>query len=250
MKPRIGLTPTSAVVDDRPVEQLNRAYVEAVTRAGGLPFILPTLDPSDAELALLSLDGLLLTGGGDVEPGCYGAAPAAEVYGVEPDRDAYEIALVKAAARTGVPVLGICRGVQLLNVALGGTLVQHLPEITEAPHYVRDRGGEAVHPVEIAPGSLLAAVTGLEVLGVNSLHHQAVDGLGAGLSVVAYAPDGVGEAIEGTGDGHVGGARLLGVQWHPELLPGSAAHEALFAWLVTESAAGQPVCAPVADAVA
>ena len=246
MKPRIGLTPTPAVVDDRRVEQLNRAYVAAVTRAGGLPFILPTLDPTDAELALLSLDGLLLTGGGDVEPGCYGAAPAAEVYGVEPERDAYEIALVKAAARAGVPLLGICRGVQLLNVALGGTLIQHLPEITGAPHYVRDRWGEAVHSVEIAPDSLLAAVTGLEVLGVNSLHHQAVDGLGAGLRMVAYAPDGVGEAIEGTD-----GARLLGVQWHPELLPGSAAHEALFGWLVTEAGGlTSPVAMPVDDAVA
>jgi putative glutamine amidotransferase len=245
MKPRIGLTPTPAVVDERPVERLNRVYVEAVTRAGGLPFILPTLDPTDAELALLGLDGLLLTGGGDVEPGCYGATPAPEVYGVEPGRDAYEIALVQAAVQAGVPILGICRGVQLLNVALGGTLVQHLPDISEAPHDVGDRSGEAVHTVEIAPASLLAAITGLEVLGVNSLHHQSVDGLGAGLRVVAYAPDGIVEAIEGTD-----GARLLGVQWHPELIPGSAAHEALFAWLVSESAGGQSVQAPVADAIA
>jgi putative glutamine amidotransferase len=248
MKPRIGLTPTPAVAEGRPVDQLNRAYVEAVVRAGGLPFILPVLDPVDAEPALLSLDGLLLTGGGDVEPDRYGAVPAPEVYGVEPGRDAYELALVAAAARTGMPVLGVCRGAQLLNVALGGTLVQHLPDVTEAPHRVGDRWAEGVHPVEIAPDSLLAAVTGPEAFEVNSLHHQSVDRPGAGLRVVAYAPDGVVEAIEGTG-----GARLLGVQWHPELLAGSAPHEALFGWLVTEAAgvqAGIPAEAPAADAVA
>ncbi|HEY0396970.1 MAG TPA: gamma-glutamyl-gamma-aminobutyrate hydrolase family protein, partial [Acidimicrobiia bacterium] len=134
MKPRIGLTTTPAAVDDRRVEQVNQAYVDAVVRAGGLPFVLPVLDPDDAEAALLALDGLLLTGGGDVEPSLYGALPVPEVYGLDPGRDASEMALVRAAARAGLPVLGICRGSQVLNVALGGSLVQHVPAVTGVDH--------------------------------------------------------------------------------------------------------------------
>jgi putative glutamine amidotransferase len=235
MKPRIGLTTTPAKVNDHTVEQVTQAYVDAVVRAGALPFILPVMDPHDAELALLAVDGLLLTGGGDVDPARYGAAPVPEVYGLDPGRDAFEVALVLAAVRVGLPVLGICRGSQVLNVALGGSLVQHVPAVTGRDHCLRDRAYETVHDVTVAPGSLLEAVAGGggTEIPVNSLHHQSVDGLGAGLRAVAWAEDGIVEGVESDGLG-----RLLGVQWHPELLtgPGHAPHERLFAWLVTEAA--------------
>ena len=233
MKPRIALTTTPATVEDRPVEQVNQSYVDAVVRAGGIPFVLPVMDPDDADPALLAVDGLLLTGGGDVDPARYGAAPVPEVYGLDPGRDAFEIALVLAAVRAGLPVLGICRGAQVLNVALGGTLLQHIPAVTGRDHCLRDRAYEIVHGVAVTPGSVLEAVAGPGEIPVNSLHHQAVDTLGAGLRAVAWAEDGIVEGVESDGLG-----RLLGVQWHPELLtgPGHARHEGLFAWLVSEAA--------------
>jgi putative glutamine amidotransferase len=237
MKPRIGVTALPEMIDDRPVEQVNRAYVDAVVRAGGLPFILPVLDPADAEAALLAVDGLLVTGGGDVDPVRYGAAAVPEVYGVDRRRDAFEAALILAAARVGLPVLGICRGSQILNVALGGSLLQHVPAVTGQNHSVKDRPYETVHGVSVDPGSLVASAVGSLEVAVNSLHHQAVDRLGAGLRAVGWAEDGVVEAIESDGVG-----RFLGVQWHPELLPGAPAHERLFTWLVTEAAT--PAAAP------
>src|SRR5919197_3386341 len=184
MKPRIGLSPTPATHEDRLVEQVNRSYVDAVVRAGGLPLILPVLDPADAEQVLQTVDGLLLTGGGDVEPLYYGAAAVPEVHGVDAGRDAFELALVPAAAAPGVPVLGICRGAQVINVAMGGTLAQHLPDVSDQAHCLRDRSGEPVHDVRIEPGTRLAGIAGADRLPVNSLHHQAVDTLGAGLRAV------------------------------------------------------------------
>lgn len=235
MKPRIGLTTTPESVDCRPVEQINRAYVDAIVRAGGIPFVLPALEPADADLALLALDGLVLSGGGDVDPARYGAGPVPEVYGVDPRRDRFEAALVVAAARAELPVLGICRGTQILNVALGGTLHQHVPTLTGNDHCLRDRAYELVHDVRITRDSLLARVVGGAATGVNSLHHQAVEQVGAGLRIVARAEDGIVEAIESDGLG-----RFLGVQWHPELLDGHPAHEALFTWLVTEAGLSAP----------
>ena len=217
------------------MEQVNQSYVDAVVRAGGIPFVLPVMDPDDADPALLAVDGLLLTGGGEVDPARYGAAPVPEVYGLDPGRDAFEIALVLAAVRAGLPVLGICRGAQILNVALGGTLLQHIPAVPGGrDHCLRDRAYEIVYGVSVTPGSLLEAVAGPGEIPVNSLHHQAVDGLGAGLRAVAWADDGIVEGVESDGLG-----RLLGVQWHPELLtgPDHARHERLFAWLVSEAAA-------------
>jgi putative glutamine amidotransferase len=243
MKPRIGLTTTPATVDDRRVEQVNQAYVDAVVRAGAIPFVLPVMDPGDAEFALLAVDGLLLSGGGDVDPARYGALPVPEIYGLDPGRDAFEVALVLAAARADVPVLGICRGSQILNVALGGSLIQHVPAVTGCDHCIRDRSHEPVHDVVVASGSLLEAVAGATEIAVNSLHHQAVDRLGAGLRAVAWAEDGIVEGVESDGPG-----RLLGVQWHPELLAGRAEHERLFSWLVTEAAS--PVAEPTIDQVA
>ena len=219
-RPRIGIT-SSNHEDGHAVA---RDYVEAVVAAGGLPVLLPILAPDLAPVALRDLDGLLCSGGGDIEPGCYGQSPHPDVYGLDPARDAWELALVAAAE---VPVLGICRGSQLLNVAAGGTLVQHLPDHTAIVHRQMDRKREIVHDVEVHPGSRLHAVVGGLQLGVNSLHHQAVDEVGTGFTAVAWAPDGTIEAIEAIGDRPV-----LAVQWHPELLLEHEAHRGLFAWLV------------------
>jgi len=227
-RPRIGVT-TCTHGGEEPVEAVTRTYVDAVLRAGGMPTVLPVLPPDLALDALTDIDGLLLTGGADVEPARYGGDPHPEVYGVHPDRDEWELALARSAA---VPTLGVCRGAQLLNVAAGGTLVAHLPDITELSHREPDRSGDLVHEVMITPGSRLHAVVGALEIGVNTLHHQAVGTLGAGLVATAVAPDGTIEAIE-AGDGRP----VLGVQWHPEWLPGEAPHDAVFGWLVAAASA-------------
>lgn len=232
MKPRIGITTTPRVHEDRLLEALDRANVTAIVVAGGMPLVLPVLDPAEAEAAVACLDGLLLSGGGDIDPGWYGGFLSAEVQGVDAQRDAWELALVRAALAHGVPVLGICRGSQVINVAAGGTLVQHLPDVTELPHCLREDGQCAmpVHSVRVLEDSLLREATGLDLLGVNSLHHQAVGTVGAGLRVVGWADDATVEAIEG-----LGGTRIMGVQWHPELLPAEPGNAALFDWLVEEA---------------
>jgi putative glutamine amidotransferase len=214
-----GRTPEGAAT-------LKGAYVEAVRAAGGLPLVLPVLGPGDVDAALDAVDGLLLTGGGDVDPACYGAATAPEVGGVDRGRDDWELHLPRTAAAAGVPVLAVCRGMQVVNVAAGGSLVQHLPAVTPLSHADRERSRREVHPVTVAAGSALAGITGAGRLDVNTLHHQAVDRLGAGLRVTALAPDGVVEGIEANA-GH-----LVGVQWHPELLADRPPHLALFRWLV------------------
>jgi putative glutamine amidotransferase len=236
MKPRIGVTASLSVHDDRAVEGLERSYVNAVMAAGGIPLVLPVADPADLEAVIACVDGILLSGGGDVDPAHYGAPPSVHVAGVEPERDTWELALGRHALLTGTPLLGICRGAQVLNVAAGGTLIDHLPDVTTRPHCQRDRGTELVHAVELQTASGLAGVVGLPMMGVNSLHHQAVRDVGAGLRAVAWADDGVIEAVEG-----LGLARALGVQWHPELLPGEVAHAALFSWLVEEARRFRPV---------
>lgn len=228
--PRIGIT-TCTHDADGPVEAVGREYVDAVLAVGGVPVLLPVLDPVHAPTALAGVDGLLLTGGADVDPAAYGEAAHPDVYGVRPERDAWELALARAAE---VPTLGICRGSQVLNVAGGGTLVQHLPDRTDVVHRDREHDRELVHDVEVLPGSRLHAVVGGLRLGVNSLHHQAVEVIGDGLVVTAWAPDGTAEAVEGTGDRPV-----LGVQWHPELLTDHDAHRAVFAWLVAAADASR-----------
>jgi putative glutamine amidotransferase len=228
VRPVIGIT-SSTLADERgPTTTVNRPYVDAVVAAGGLPVVLPVLDPSAVEEVLATIDGLLVSGGGDVDPAAYGAEAVPEVYGVDPARDAWELALVRHAR---VPVLGVCRGAQVLNVAAGGTLVLHLPEVSDPGHRARERRGEIVHAVEITDGSRLHAITCATNIGVNTLHHQAVDRVGDGYVVTARAPDGVVEAIEPDDERPV-----LGVQWHPELLAGIEVHAALFRWLVERSA--------------
>lgn len=228
---RIGVAANQALLNLLPVHAVNRVYVTAVRAAGAIPFIVPTLDPSDALAVVAELDGLVLSGGGDLDPTTYGATPGPELAGVDLDRDRWELALVAAAEDLGVPVLGICRGLQTLNVAHGGTLVPHLPDRSDQAHRVLERDCEPVHPVIVERTSLLHGLTGPS-FGVNSLHHQAADTVGSGLRAVGLAPDGVIEALEDTRWG-----RTLAVQWHPELLAGRPEHDALWTWLVDAAGA-------------
>ncbi|MFJ3619338.1 gamma-glutamyl-gamma-aminobutyrate hydrolase family protein [Streptomyces iakyrus] len=180
-------------------------YPRLVQRAGGLAAMLPPDAPEQAAEAVARLDGLVIAGGPDVEPVRYGAEREERTGPPAPDRDAWELALIDAALAAGVPLLGICRGMQLLNVALGGTLVQHIDGHAEV---VGVFGGHAVKPV---PGSLYAGVVPEETF-VPTYHHQAVDRLGEGLVPSAYAADGTVEAVELPSADWV-----LGVQWHPEM---------------------------------
>lgn len=204
-------------------------YVRAIQDAGGAPVLLPPILDGDSVSAVIArLDGLVLTGGGDIGPSCYRQPPGEVVLGVDPDRDRAELQLILEALALHVPVLAICRGMQMLNVALRGTLVQHLAD--HPAHF--DTDVAARHVVTVRPDSLLRRVTGVSSFRVNSLHHQAVLDLAPGLRVSAVADDGVVEALEIAGRDDV-----LGVQWHPELLTNDPRQAAFFAWLVMTSAA-------------
>jgi putative glutamine amidotransferase len=195
-------------------------YLEALRRAGARTAIVSPGEEADAETTLAAFDGLLLVGGGDVDPAVYGADPsAAHVYGVEPDRDAFEIALLHAADRLAMPVLCICRGMQVMNVAFGGTLHVHLPDRPGLiPHGVPLEETEADHPVEPLAGSRLAAATKSGTLTCRSHHHQGVDRVGDGLVATGWSPDGLVEAIERVVPDQQDefATWMLGVQWHPE----------------------------------
>lgn len=194
-------------------------YIEAVAGAGGVPVVLPPVPGVQA--ALDRLDGLIIIGGPDVEPGRYGQQPGPLTTVVRPGRDAAEIALLHAALEAGLPLLGICRGMQLLNVALGGTLIQHVPDVVGHDGHSPTPGTMGEHKVSIAPASKLAALLGGRVVPHDALcvpthHHQGIDKLGDGLVASAWADDGLIEAIE-IADGEAGGQRfVIGVQWHPE----------------------------------
>ncbi|HEX2023814.1 MAG TPA: gamma-glutamyl-gamma-aminobutyrate hydrolase family protein [Acidimicrobiales bacterium] len=242
MRPRIGITTSPSLHEGRFSEALDRAYVTAVLRAGGLPVILPVIGPAQAPKVAACLDGIAFSGGGDVDPALYGGDRVPELRGVSARRDAYEVALVRQALELGLPMLGTCRGCQLLNVALGGTLVPHLAG-ADGRHSARDRWAEPVHTVSVLEGSVLRTVLGPGVVGVNSLHHQAVAEVGTGLRAVAWADDGVIEAVEG-----VDGNRALGVQWHPELLLTPPGNATLFRWLVDEARRPRSVARVTSDA--
>jgi putative glutamine amidotransferase len=207
---------------------LGMPYVRALARAGAVPIVLPPL-PVEAVPALLApLRAICLSGGPDLDPSAYGHSPSEDLGPVLPALDVFELAVARVADGMGLPILGICRGAQALNVARGGTLHQHLPAITD--HTVEHRqtapGWEETHTVRVEPGSRLASVLGTDAPWVNSFHHQAVDRLGSGLLAVAWAPDGTIEGIEDEGDWFV-----LGVQWHAETLD-NGPHPRLFEALV------------------
>ena len=201
---------------DQQAVLLPRNYVEEVNRAGGLAVLLPP-DPQlvdQPEEAIELLDGLLLAGGADIDPASYGQASHAETQDSVPERDAFEIALTRAAIERDLPLLGICRGMQLINVALGGTLNQHLPEHLGHEEHRRVIGtfDGSEHDVEVIDGTLAMDVIGAGVHGTKSHHHQGVEQLGESLRVGARSPsDGLVEAIELPDRSFV-----LGVQWHPE----------------------------------
>jgi putative glutamine amidotransferase len=188
---------------------LPEPYVAALRAAGARSALLPPSQPAGPEELLAPFDGLLLAGGGDIEPARYGAADHPAQYGTDPARDELELELARAAVRLGVPTLGICRGIQLLNVAFGGTLVQHLPDADGGVEH-RNEAKQVMHRLRVEPGSRLAEALGqVEAEGLSH-HHQGLDRLGEGLRPVAWAPDGLVEGIERE-EGWT-----VGVLWHPE----------------------------------
>jgi putative glutamine amidotransferase len=223
----IAISVGRITANGRVIDGTQRDYGDRIAEARGVPFQLIGRPGSSAMLS--RTDGLLFTGGGDVEPARYGAVQAPESAGIDVDRDRAEVELVAEATAAGIPVLAICRGIQIVNVARGGTLVQHLPRVTIEPHLVIDRPYELVHTVHIDPDSELRHILGADELGVNSLHHQAVDTVGDGLRAVAWAEDGTIEAIEDQR------SRIIGVQWHPEQISDQAQQRRLFSWLVGQS---------------
>lgn len=215
-RPRILVT-TSSVFRPTGLRRVDAVtglnYSEAVAQLGGLPLLLGNLEPELAEAYLEDADGVLLTGGVDVDPDFYGAEPHPLLGLVDLPRDRFELALFGAARAKGVPVLGVCRGHQLINVALGGTLHQHLPALAgNVQHEQLEIGGTPSHGVALELGSALALAFGAAQVRTNSYHHQAVDKPGRGLRVVGQSADGTVEALESSE-----GSFVLGVQWHPEM---------------------------------
>jgi putative glutamine amidotransferase len=235
--PIIGITATLKedidTVAERPLGRFVRTdldYVEGVTGAGGVPVVLPPLgDERAAGVVMQSLDGLLLSGGSDLDPSYYGEEPDPELGPTIPERDAYEMALVGLALRRGIPVFGICRGMQVLNVALGGTLYQDLPSQWDRDvlkHRQVTPKWQPTHEVEVSEGSYVAEVMGCDVVKVNSYHHQGIKDLAEGLVVTGRSTDGVVEAVEAKDFSE---RWLLGVQWHAEAMRGAGPQqESLF----------------------
>lgn len=208
----MAVTAPRRLVEGRERVTLNTAYVRALEGAGLIPLAVPTmLAPSLAAASLEAVRGLVLTGGEDVAPERYGATPHPRLGDVDSIRDAAEIALIEAARARRLPILAICRGIQILNVALGGTLYQDLD--SERPGPVPHAGARSLHPVRVERGSLLARTLGTERATVNSRHHQAIRDLAPGLKAVAWADDGI---IEGAESSDAGDPWTVAVQWHPE----------------------------------
>jgi putative glutamine amidotransferase len=220
-----------------PIAALMHKYIAAIIEAGGAALLIPSGLTGQAYAALLDrMDGILFTGGGDVGPACYNAESHPRVEGVDPERDTVELALIKAVVETGKPFLGICRGLQVINVALGGTLYTHIPgQHPNAVKHNYDSGTERevlAHEVVIEKGTRLAGVFGETRFPVNSLHHQGVKQMAQVFKAAGYAPDGLLEAAELPE--HPFG---VAVQWHPEWLTGLSPARRLFRAFV-EAAGG------------
>ena len=232
MRPIIGVTAgIEADARWRVLEEaaalLPASYPRVIARAGGRPVLLPP-DEDAADETVAALDGLVLSGGNDLDPALYGAAPHPRTGGVAPERDRAELALLRAALDEGLPVLGICRGAQLIAVAAGGGLHQHLPEVVGHNGHQPAPGRYGYHEVRLGPGSRVEGILG-SVAKVASHHHQGIAGVASGLAAVAWAEDGGIEAVEATARGRF----LVGVLWHPE----HDGDERLFAALVDAAAA-------------
>ena len=217
----VAVTAPRRMVDGRERVTLNTAYVKALESAGLVPLAIPTMLAAErAAAALAAVQGLVLTGGEDVAPARYGATPHPRLGDVDPVRDAAELALIAAARARRLPVLAICRGIQILNVALGGTLYQDLD--SERPGSVVHTDEMSRHAVRVEPGSLLERTLGARSASVNSRHHQAIRDLAPALKAVAWAEDGVIEAAE---PADAAAPWTVAVQWHPEDLTERALFE-------------------------
>jgi putative glutamine amidotransferase len=228
VNPMIGLTTYGIAHSDG--FNIPAGYVQAVVRAGGVPVLLPTAESGSTDRWLEIVQGLVLIGGGDIDPAHYGANSHESIYNLDADRDACEFDLARRVIKRQLPTLAICRGMQVVNVVLGGTLHRHLPEVVghKVPHRLPPR--ETVrHTVEVKAKTLVAAAMGSTRVDIVSWHHQSIDRLGKGLRPVAWAADGVVEAVELDGNPH-----LLAVQWHPELSAADdSSQQGLFNHLVT-----------------
>ena len=225
--PRVGLTTYRDQVAwgvwNEPGDVLPASYADSVAAAGAVPLLLPPASAdanAAARVVLDGLHGLVITGGADVDPARYGAERDEHTGPPHPDRDGWELALARLALERGMPLLAICRGMQVLNVALGGTLSQHLPDLVGSDLHCPTVGVHGRHEVDLMSGTLIHAVFG-DRAEVATYHHQGVDRLGHGLVATGWASDGVVEAVERPGT-----AWVVGVQWHPEVAAGAPLFEA------------------------
>ncbi len=240
-RPLIGVTGHRQLSGGSSLVIAGEAYLSAIRAAGGTPVVLPPVSrPAEVADLLDTMDGLLFTGGHDVDPRHYGETVLNETVALEPDRDAFELPLARAAVGRDVPILAICRGCQVLNVALGGSLWQDLPAQRPQGLLHRQRAPRDVvtHAVQVASGSLLSTVLaepGVSLMETNTFHHQAARDVPSSLAAVAYTPDGMIEALEAPACTFV-----LGVQWHPEHLAATRPeHHRLFRALVDAAARGE-----------
>jgi len=240
MAPTIGITTYHKHADWRGWDEdsalLPWTYVNSVRKAGGRPILLPPGgDAAEAAATVAILDGVIISGGGDIDPAIYGAARHPETIGIAHDRDSWELAVAEAAIETDVPLLGICRGMQLLNVVRGGTLNQHVPDLVGHEAHNGQTAGYGLHKVRVTSGATAQSILpGGEYFDVPTHHHQAVDKVGDGLIPVGWADDGIIEAIEA--DGEAPRSFLVGVQWHPEQGDDMRLFEALVAAAENSSA--------------
>ena len=237
-RPLIGITTRTATNSTGTIPMIAspRSYTEALLHAGAVPVLVPLNLPAEPRAELLDrLDGIVFSGGGDITLAYFDGVPHERVYGEDNERDEMEFGFLEQVKEREKPLLGICRGLQVINVAHGGTLYTHINDQLAGslkhdyfPDYPWDLHA---HPVQIDEGSALAEIVGEPLIEVNSLHHQGVETLGNGLHATAHAPDGIIEAIE-IDDYPFG----IAVQWHPEWMPGDAAAEAIIGALVHASA--------------
>lgn len=240
MPPIIAITsrPRSieATVGPGNTHAVDREYSDAVLRAGGLPLVVTPVPAEDVGHVLERVDGLILTGGGDIEPDRYGGKHHPTLYGLDAERDEFELALAMTAHSMRLPTLATCRGLQVVNVAHGGTLIEDIPSELglDGHHVVGSQAASGHQTVTLEEGCLLWSAIGRQKFDVNSIHHQAVRDLGSGLKAVGWSHDGVIEAIASDD-----GWPLLAVQWHPEYMPTDEPSQRLFAAFV--AAASEPV---------